>query len=210
MVNRNNGGNFVRTQTSAAAGGQSQQQQQFKKAGNVDRATATGAAGARSVASPKPGAQQASSTASSTAGAAAGGEAAKLSCEPCEKEFTTETARQAHLLSHVPCPEKGCGFSALRKIVNNHHEAKHGQFSGSGFQVLCSHSLVIVPAPSRRTSGCRHGVGGSSTGVCSAKTCSVASKPPYGVISWIQESLPSLSSRLCPKIEPRMIRAASD
>lgn len=58
-----------------------------------------------------------------------------LSCEPCEKDFTSEVARQAHLQSHVPCPEKGCGFSALRKVVNNHHEAKHGQFSGSGFQV---------------------------------------------------------------------------
>ena len=58
-----------------------------------------------------------------------------LHCEPCEKEFTSESARQAHLASHVPCPEKGCGFSALRKFVNNHHEAKHGQLSGSGFQV---------------------------------------------------------------------------
>lgn len=58
-----------------------------------------------------------------------------LSCEPCEKEFTSEVARQAHLQSHVPCPEKGCGFSALRKFVNNHFEAKHGQCSGSGFQV---------------------------------------------------------------------------
>ncbi|CAN0449004.1 unnamed protein product, partial [Ectocarpus sp. 12 AP-2014] len=85
--------------------------------------------------SAKPGAQQTSLAAASTVGAAPGG-AAKLSCEPCEKEFTTETARQAHLQSHVPCPEKGCGFSALRKIVNNHHEAKHGQFSGSGFQMI--------------------------------------------------------------------------
>ncbi|CAM9352629.1 unnamed protein product, partial [Laminaria digitata] len=66
-------------------------------------------------------------------GGAAG---ALLSCEPCEKEFTSEVARQAHLQSHVPCPEKGCGFSALRKVVNNHNEAKHGQFSGSGFQTI--------------------------------------------------------------------------
>lgn len=58
-----------------------------------------------------------------------------LSCEPCEKEFTSETARQAHLQSHVPCPEEGCGFSALKKVVNNHNEAKHGKLSGSGFQV---------------------------------------------------------------------------
>ena len=68
-------------------------------------------------------------------GGGAQGGGAPLSCEPCEKEFTSETARQAHLQSHVLCPEKGCGFSALRKVVNNHHEAKHGQFNGSGFQV---------------------------------------------------------------------------
>lgn len=75
--------------------------------------------------------------AASTAAGGGGATTAKtlLSCEPCEKDFTSEAARQAHLKSHVPCPEQGCGFSALRKIVNNHHEAKHGQFSGSGFQV---------------------------------------------------------------------------
>ena len=58
-----------------------------------------------------------------------------LPCEPCEKEFTTELARIAHLDAHVRCEEPGCGFSALRKIVSLHHEVKHGQFSGSGFQV---------------------------------------------------------------------------
>ena len=83
-----------------------------------------------------------SSSSSPTAGPGAGVEAesggggagAVLSCLPCEKEFTSEGAKQAHLQSHVLCPEEGCGFSALRKVVNNHHEAKHGQFSGSGFQ----------------------------------------------------------------------------
>lgn len=56
-------------------------------------------------------------------------------CEPCEKEFNSESARKAHLESHVTCKEKGCEFSALPKVVNYHHEIKHGQFSGSGFQV---------------------------------------------------------------------------
>lgn len=58
-----------------------------------------------------------------------------LFCEPCEKEFASEAAHKAHLLSHVPCPEVGCNFSASRKVISAHHSATHGRFSGSGFQV---------------------------------------------------------------------------
>lgn len=59
-----------------------------------------------------------------------------LFCEPCEKDFATEGAHQAHLQSHVPCSEDGCKFSASRKVVVAHHSATHGKFSGSGFQVI--------------------------------------------------------------------------
>lgn len=58
-----------------------------------------------------------------------------LFCEPCEKDFASVNAHQAHLLSHVPCSEAGCNFSASRKVVGAHHSATHGRFSGSGFQV---------------------------------------------------------------------------
>lgn len=103
-----------------------------KKAGQRPSATKPSApAPAPSAPTPTP----AASSAGVEAGAGAGAAKVLLRCEPCEKEFTSEAARQAHLQSHVPCPEKGCGFSALRKFVNNHHEAKHGQLSGSGFQV---------------------------------------------------------------------------
>lgn len=74
----------------------------------------------------------------SLAGAGAqvsGGAGGDLSCVPCEKVFTSEIARAAHLQSHVRCPEAGCDFSALKKVVNTHREVAHGQFSGSGFQV---------------------------------------------------------------------------
>lgn len=64
-----------------------------------------------------------------------GGGSGVIPCGPCEREFTSEGARAAHLQSHVPCPEPGCEFSALRKVVNTHHEVKHGQFNGAGFQV---------------------------------------------------------------------------
>lgn len=56
-------------------------------------------------------------------------------CEPCEREFTSEVARSAHMQAHVSCLEPGCGFSALRKVLSAHHDMKHGQFSGAGFQV---------------------------------------------------------------------------
>lgn len=63
------------------------------------------------------------------------GVAEGLYCEPCDKDFATETARQAHILSHEKCWESGCEFSASRKVLSAHHSAAHGRFSGSGFQV---------------------------------------------------------------------------
>lgn len=58
-----------------------------------------------------------------------------LFCEPCEKDFATQGALQAHLDSHEKCPEPDCSFTASRKVLNAHHTTAHGRFSGSGFQV---------------------------------------------------------------------------
>ncbi|CAM9592133.1 unnamed protein product, partial [Choristocarpus tenellus] len=57
-------------------------------------------------------------------------------CKPCGKKFVSEDARQAHLKSHVPCPESGCNFTAVRKVMSGHHASVHGHLSGSGFEMI--------------------------------------------------------------------------
>lgn len=57
-------------------------------------------------------------------------------CEPCDKEFTQESAFTAHNAAHEKCQHAGCTFVGTRKIVSAHFLGSHGAFSGTGFTTI--------------------------------------------------------------------------
>jgi hypothetical protein len=61
---------------------------------------------------------------------------AVLYCEPCDKEFPTSAAMEAHNRSHESCRHPGCSFRASKKVVVAHYHSAHGQFSGSGYKLI--------------------------------------------------------------------------
>lgn len=59
-----------------------------------------------------------------------------LHCEPCDKEFTSFSAFDAHKKTHEPCTHPGCSFTASKKVVIAHFHSIHGLYSGSGFKMI--------------------------------------------------------------------------
>jgi hypothetical protein len=48
-----------------------------------------------------------------------------LYCDACEKDFPLERAYNQHMQSHVKCPEEGCVFQAVPKLVQEHQKMAH-------------------------------------------------------------------------------------
>lgn len=48
-------------------------------------------------------------------------------CEPCDRDFSTRTALDAHQKMHVKCEENGCSFTASSKAVKLHFIQTHAE-----------------------------------------------------------------------------------
>ena len=55
-------------------------------------------------------------------------------CEPCDKEFTSPEAYEAHAASHEGCSHEGCSFTGTKKVVSAHFHSAHGEFAGTGYK----------------------------------------------------------------------------
>lgn len=47
-------------------------------------------------------------------------------CDICDTNFAIESQLVAHIRQHVVCPELGCGYSAVKRLVTQHRSAHHG------------------------------------------------------------------------------------
>ena len=57
-------------------------------------------------------------------------------CEPCDKEFLNMKSFESHKTTHEFCRHPECKFNATKKVVIAHYHSTHGQFSGSGYQLI--------------------------------------------------------------------------
>ena len=57
-------------------------------------------------------------------------------CEGCDKEFTQQTAYNAHCANHETCRHPGCNFSGTKKVVIAHFHGSHGLYSGEGYKMI--------------------------------------------------------------------------
>ena len=57
-------------------------------------------------------------------------------CEPCDKEFSRESAFTSHKATHEKCRHPGCLFEASKQAICAHYHITHGRLSGSGFQEI--------------------------------------------------------------------------
>ncbi len=60
----------------------------------------------------------------------------KCFCEPCNKDFPSQEALNAHLATHEQCHFLDCTFVASHKVVQAHFHSAHGQYSGTGLKTV--------------------------------------------------------------------------
>lgn len=57
-------------------------------------------------------------------------------CGACDKDFSAQSAFDAHIKCHETCTFAGCGFEASPKVLAAHYESAHGRFSGQGYRTI--------------------------------------------------------------------------
>ncbi|RLN47676.1 hypothetical protein BBJ28_00024170 [Nothophytophthora sp. Chile5] len=55
-------------------------------------------------------------------------------CETCVKSFAMASQYEAHMKTHVLCPD--CAFSASKRVVGAHFQSTHGEYSGQGLKEI--------------------------------------------------------------------------
>jgi hypothetical protein len=57
-------------------------------------------------------------------------------CKPCGKFFDQNATYVSHCKCHEQCKHKGCDFMGTRKVLENHFNSFHGQYSGTGYKTI--------------------------------------------------------------------------